>query len=134
MNKFFIERVYLEKRERARLSSTHPPLLLRTVALIGGLPALVLAFLLDALLFLVGGGARARVDTVAATLFALAAFATTSGGLVGWLLQVPRVIVPVPAELSFSAFVLRKRKVFDVFVKALAGIGDGQQGHDQQEG
>ena len=58
-------------------SCTYLPLLLGTVALVGGLPALILAVLLDALLLLVGRRARARVDAVAATLLALAALATT---------------------------------------------------------
>ena len=52
------------------------PLLLGAVALVGGLPAFILAILLDALLLLVGGGRRARVDAVATALLSLAALAT----------------------------------------------------------
>ena len=112
------------------------PLLLGAVALVGGLPAFILAILLDALLLLVGGGRRARVDAVATALLSLAALATAVvvGGLVGRLLQVVGMVVPVSAEFSF-AFVLREREVFfDCFVKVLAGKGDGQEGEDQQEG
>lgn len=88
-------------------TSTYLPLLLGAVALVGGLLALVLAVLLDALLLLVGGGRRARVDAVATALLALAALATAVvvGSLVGRLLQVIRMIVPVTTELSL-AFVL----------------------------
>ena len=111
------------------------PLLLGAVALVGGLLAFILAVFPDALLLLVGGGRRARVDAVAATLRTLATLATALvvGGLVRRLLQVEG-IVPPASELSF-AFVLREREVFfDCFVKVLAGKGDSQEGEDQQEG
>ena len=113
------------------------PLLLGAVALVGGLLTFILAVLPDALLLLVGGGRRARVDALAATLLALATLATAAvgGGLVRRRRQVLGITPPViSSELAF-AFVLREREVFfDCFVKVLAGKGDSQEGEDQQEG
>ena len=119
------------------------PLLLGAVALVGGLLTFILAVLPDALLLLVRGGRRARVDALAAALLALAALATAAVGggpamVVGGLVRRRRpVVVMIPVvriELSF-AFVLREREVFfDCFVKVLAGKGDSQEGKDQEEG
>ena len=113
------------------------PLLFGAVALFAGLLAFILAVLPDALLLLVRGGRRARVDAFAAALLTLAALATaTVGGgpavVVGGLV-VRRVVVGLVTKVIKLSFAFVE-VFFDCFVKVLAGKGDSQEGKDQEEG